>query len=198
MQSKYIRLTIIITAFLFVIQITNSKPVLAHKGHAGPTKVLMEEGDAMKTMLPEGGKIVKRKEALKKEKYKEAVKRWGYSPDEGVYSYFISKDKAGNFSGALFIRDIEYKHGSIGLAVGYNKTGEITDIKILSCSEKYLTELNENIRSNGFLDNFLDLKTDDVISKGKTYDKEPKEDLKYIFAKEIEGTAILLKLFQGK
>ena len=59
MQSKYLRLTIIMIAFLFAIQITNSKPVFAHKGHAGPTKVLMEEDDAMKTMLPEGGTIVK-------------------------------------------------------------------------------------------------------------------------------------------
>lgn len=198
MQNRYLRLSLITIAFLFALQIINSKAVLAHKGHAGPTKILMQESDALKTMLPEGGKIVKRKEALKKEKYNEALKRWGYSPDEGIYTYFISKDTEGNISGTLFIQSVEYKHGNIEIAVGYNKTGQITDIKVLSCSEKYLKEVTENIQSGGFIEGFVHLKTDDVISKGKTYEKEDRESLKYIIAQKIEGTAILLKLFQEK
>lgn len=198
MQNKYLRLYVITIAFLFALQIINSKTVLAHKGHAGPARILMEESEALKTMLPEGGKIVKRKEAIKKGQYKEALKRWGYSPDEGVYTYFISKDKEGNISGALFIQSVEYKHGSIEFAVGYNKTGQITDIKVLSFPEKYLKEVTEDIQSGGFIEGFVHLKTDEVISKGKTYEKEDHEDLKYIIAKEIEGTAVLLKLFQGK
>lgn len=197
MQNKYLRFSIITIVFLFALQIINSKTVLAHKGHAGPAKILMEESDALKTMLPEGGKVVKRKEALKKEKYNEALKRWGYSPDEGVYTYFISKDQEGNISGALFIQSVEYKHGNIELAVAYNKAGEVTDIKLLSFSEKYLKEITETIQG-GFLEGFVHLKTDEVISKGKTYEKEGQESMKSIIAKEIEGTAVLLKLFQGK
>lgn len=197
MQKKYLSWPFIIV-LLFAFHFITINPVLAHKGHAGTTKVLMKEGDALKTMLPGGGKVVKRKEAFKKEKYTEAIKRWGYSPDEGVYTYFISKDKEGNLSGTLFIQTVEYKHGNIELAIAYNKAGEVTDVKLLSFSEKYLKEVTENILSNGLLDNFLHLKTDEVISKGKTYEKEPKESLKYIIAQEIGGTAVLLKLFQEK
>ncbi|MBI5193376.1 MAG: hypothetical protein HZA08_08060 [Nitrospirae bacterium] len=188
----------LITVLLFGCYLLNTTNAFAHKGHAGPTKVFMEEKEALKTMLPKDDKIVKRKELLKKEQVKDAVKRWGYSPDEGVYTYFISKDKEGNFSGALFIREFEYKHGNINIAIGYNKIGEVTVIKVISCSEKHLKELTENIESNGFLYNFSHLKIDEVISKGKSYENESKETLKYIIAKEIEGTAILFKLFQGK
>lgn len=198
MHKRFLKILFLMTVFLCAGYLLNSKAAFAHKGHAGPTRTLMQESDALKTMLPEGGKIVKRKEALKKEKYNEALKRWGYSPDEGIYTYFISKDKEGNISGALFIQSVEYKHGNIEIAVGYNKTGQITDIKVLSCSEKYLKEVTENIQSGGFIEGFVHLKTDDVISKGKTYEKENRESLKYIIAQKIEGTAILLKLFQEK
>lgn len=198
MHKRSLKILFLMTVFLFAGYLLNSKAAFAHKGHAGPIRTLMQESDALKTMLPEGGKIVKRKEALKKEKYNEALKRWGYSPDEGIYTYFISKDKEGNISGTLFIQSVEYKHGNIEIAVGYNKTGQITDIKVLSCSEKYLKEVTEDIQSGGFIEGFVHLKTDEVISKGKTYEKENRESLKYILAKEIEGTAILLKLFQEK
>ncbi|MCC6545387.1 MAG: hypothetical protein IT392_12970 [Nitrospirae bacterium] len=148
-------------------------------------------------MLPEGGKIVKRKEVLKKEKYNEAVKRWGYSPPEGVYTYYISKGKGGDLLGTLFIQTMEYKHGDVELAVAYDKEGSISGITILSCPEKFVKEVTENIQASGFLDKFSHLKTDDAIVRVKGYDKEPQESIQYIIAKGIEGTAILLKLFQG-
>lgn len=198
LYKKILSRLFLIAVLLFAGRLLNSPTAFAHQGHEGPKKVLIKENDAIKTMLPEGGKIVKRKEVLKKDKSNEALKRWGYSPDEGIYSYYISKDKEGTLTGALFIQTVEYKHGSIEIAVGYDKTGQLTDIKILSFSEKYLKEVTENILSNSFLDNFSHLKTDEVIAKGKVYEKEPKETLKYLLAKEIEGTAILLKLFQGK
>lgn len=198
MYKIFLKRFLLITVILLTVCFLNNPIAFAHKGHSGPTKVFMEEKEALKTMLPKSDKVVKRKELLKKEQVKDAVKRWGYSPDEGVYTYFISKDKDGNFSGALFIREIEYKHGNINIAIGYNKIGEVTVIKVISCPEKYLQELTENIELNGFLYNFSHLKIDEVILKGKSYENEPKETLKYLIAKEIEGTAILFKLFQGK
>ena len=203
MYKKILSRLFLIAVLLFAVRLLNSPTAFAHQGHEGPKKVLIKENDAIKTMLPEGGKIVRRKEALKKDQYNTALKRWGYSPEEGVYSYFISKDKGGTLTGALFIQTVEYKHGRIEIAVGYDKTGQLTDIKILSFSEKYLKEVTEDILTNGFLDNFSHLKTNEVILKGKSYENEPKEALKSIIAKEIKGTAILfnlflVKLFQGK
>ena len=187
----------IIASFLLVFLLINCDAALAHKGHAGPPKIFMDEEEALKTMLPEGGKVVRRKEELKKEKYNEAVKQWGYSPDAGIYSYFISKGKEGELSGVLFIRSVEYKHGGIGLAVSYDRKGELTGLKILSSPEKYVEEIKENIQSNGFLDKFLHLTTEKVIALGKSFNQEPSESLQHIFAGEIGGTAILLKIFQG-
>ena len=197
MQRRYMFWSAIIAVLLFSTQIISVKVAYAHKGHGGPVKIFMKESDALKTMLPEGGKILKRKEILNKEKYNEAVKQWGYSPPEWVYTYYISKGTGGDLSGALFIQYIEYKHGSIELAIGYTKDGHISDIKILSCPEQYLNELTGDIQSGGFLDGFLHLKTDDVITRAKDYDKEPAENMRHIIAKEIGGTAILLKIFQG-
>lgn len=196
MQKRYIYCVIIFATFLFAFQAMRSEVVFAHKGHAGPTKIFMSEREALKTMLPAGGKIVKRKEMLKKEKYNEAVKRWGYSPPEGVYTYYISKGKGGDLLGALFIQTMEYKHGDVELAVAYDKDGHVTGIKILSCPEKFVKEV-ENIHAEGFLDKFSHLQTDDVISRAKAYNKEPEEGIQYLIAREIKGTAILLKIFQN-
>ncbi len=197
MQRRYLYRSILIVALLVATQLISIEVAQAHRGHGGPAKVFMTESDAFKTMLPEGGKILKRKEALKKENHDEAVKRWGYSPAEGVYPYYISKGKNEELSGALFIQSVEYKHGSINLAVGYNKDGHISDIKILSCQEIYVKELTEDIQGSGFLDGFLHLKTDEVITRAKDSDKEPVESMRHVIAKEIGGTAILLKIFQG-
>lgn len=197
MQKRYFYWSIIVSTFLLAAQVMRSEVVLAHQGHAGPTKIFMNEREALKTMLPEGGKIVKRKEVLKKEKYKEAVKRWGYSPAEGVYSYYISKGKGGELLGVLFIQSMEYKHGNVELAVAYDKEGRITGITILSCPEKFVKEVTENIQEEGFLDKFVHLKTDEAIVRAKDYDKESPEGIRYLVAKEVKGTAILLKLFQG-
>ena len=197
MQRRHLYWPILTTALLFGAQLISIEVAQAHRGHGGPAKVVMTESDALKTMLPTGDKILKRKEALKKEKYEEAVKQWGYSPSEGVYPYYISKGKNEELSGALFIQSFEYKHGSISLAVGYDKGGHVSDIKILSCPEKYVKELTEDVQSSGFLDGFLHLKTDEVITKAKAYDKESAESMRHLIAKDIGGTAILLKIFQG-
>ncbi len=197
MRKGYLSWAFIIAPFLIAAHLLNIDIALAHKGHVGPPKVFMEESEALKTMLPEGGKVVKRKEVLKKEKYNEAIKKWGYSPDAGVHAYYISKGKNGDLLGALFIRSVEYRHGEIVLAVGYDRSGHVSGLKILSCPAKYVKEITENILNSGFLDNFLHLKTNDVATTGKNYGKEPEEGLRHIIAKEIEGTAILLKIFQG-
>lgn len=197
MHKKYFHAVFIIAIFIFTLHLVGNGVAFAHRGHDGPKKVFLEEGEAIKTMLPEGGKIIKRKEMLKKGKYNEALKRWGYSPEEGVYTYYISKDKAGNVSGALFIRSIEYKHGEVNIAISYDNSGQTKDIKILSCPEKYVKDITENIQANGLLESFLHLKTDDVISKSKYLDKESEENIQSLIVREIKGSAILIKIFQG-
>ncbi|HBO83566.1 MAG TPA: hypothetical protein DD641_00970 [Deltaproteobacteria bacterium] len=196
MQNKYFHMVFIIATFIFTLHLVSTGVALAHREHGGPKKVFLEEGEALKTMLPEGGKIIKRKEILKKWKYNEALKKWGYSPKEGVYTYFISKDKEGKLLGILFIRSIEYKHGEIELAIGYDSNGHTKDIKILSCPAKYEKDITDNIITNGFLENFLHLKTDNIIAKSKEYDKEPEDSIQSLIVKEIKGTAILIRIFQ--
>ena len=197
MQRKYLHKAIIITSFLLTISFISTGAALAHKGHGGPAKIFMQEADALKTMLPKGEKILKRKEVLKKEKVSEAIKQWGYSPSEGAYTYFISKGSSGDLSGLLFIQSIEYKHGSIGLAVGYDKGGHVSDIKILSCPEKYVKELSEQVQDSGFLEGFLHLSTSEVVNKAKNAGKEAPESIRQVIANEIGNTSILLKVFQG-
>ncbi len=197
MQRRCFHKAIIIATLLLIIPLISTGAVLAHKGHGSPAKIFMQEADALKTMLPGEGKILKRKEVLKKEKVSEAIKQWGYSPSEGTYTYFISKGNSGDLLGILFIQAIEYKHGSIGLAVGYDKGGHVSDIKILSCPEKYVKELSEQIQDNGFLEGFLHLTTNEVINKAKDAGKETPESIRQVIANEIRSTSILLKAFQG-
>ena len=197
MQQRYFHKAVIITSFLLIIPLISTGAALAHKGHGGPARIFIEEADGPQTMLPGGDKILKRKEVLKKEKVSEAIKQWGYSPSEGTYTYFISKGNSGDLLGILFIQAIEYKHGSIGLAVGYDKGGHVSNIKILSCPEKHVKELSEQVQDSGFLEGFLHLATSEAINKAKDAGKETPESIRQVIANEIGNTSILLKAFQG-
>lgn len=197
MQRSFFHKAIIIATFLWSIPLISTGTAIAHKGHDGPTKVFLQEADALKTMLPEGEKILKRTERLKKDKVNESVKQWGYSPSEGDYTYFISKGSSGDLLGILFVRTIEYKHGSIGLAVGYDKGGHVSDIKILSCPEKYVKELTEEVQNKRFFEGFLHLSTSEVISRAKDTGRDTPENIRQVIAKEIGNTSILLNAFQG-
>src|SRR3989304_4764650 len=131
-----------------------SVPAFAHEGHAGKQVVFLKKEEALKQMLPAGAKVAQRKERLALEKAEKVKKEFGVKLDDGVYTYYIARDKkSGMAIGAAMITEIEYLHGEVSLAIGIDTKGNVTKAAILSVNEKYLQDLKSSV-GTGYLRQF--------------------------------------------
>ncbi len=143
---------IIITIVSVLSGITaSSGPAMAHEGHAGKQVVLLKKEEALKQMLPAGAKVAQRKERLALEKAEKVKKEFGVKLDDGVYTYYIARDKkSGMVIGAAMITEIEYMHGEVNLAIGIDAKGNVTKAAILSVNEKYVPDMKASV-GTGYL-----------------------------------------------
>ena len=149
---QYIIIITIVSVFSGIIALSGS--VLAHEGHAGKLVVFLKKEEALKQILPGGAKVVQRKEMLDRGKAEKAKKEFGVKLDDGVYTYYIARDKkSGMAIGAAMITEIEYMHGEVSLAIGIDTKGNVTKAAILSVNEKYLQDLKSSV-GTGYLRQF--------------------------------------------
>jgi hypothetical protein len=118
-------------------------PAIAHEGHAGKKQVLLDTKLALKQMLPDGAKIVRRKEVPSK-----AVSDWARQTHgvrlewEGVVNYFVARGReSGELLGTAMVYEFDYRHGKATLAIGMDTNGHVTRAAILSAHGKYVPEL---------------------------------------------------------
>jgi len=154
-SHRTLQYIIIITIVSVLSGITaSSGPAMAHEGHAGKQVVLLKKEEALKQMLPAGAKVAQRKERLALEKAEKVKKEFGVKLDDGVYTYYIARDKkSGMAIGAAMITEIEYLHGEVSLAIGIDTKGNVTKAAILSVNEKYLQDLKSSV-GTGYLRQF--------------------------------------------
>ena len=149
---QYIIIITIVSVLSGIIALSGS--VLAHEGHAGKLVVFLKKEEALKQILPGGAKVVQRKEMLDRGKAEKAKKEFGVKLDDGVYTYYIARDKkSGMAIGAAMITEIEYMHGEVSLAIGIDTKGNVTKAAILSVNEKYLQDLKSSV-GTGYLRQF--------------------------------------------
>jgi len=149
---QYIIIITIVSVLSGIIALSGS--VLAHEGHAGKLVVFLKKEEALKQILPGGAKVVQRKEMLDRGKAEKAKKEFGVKLDDGVYTYYIARDKkSGMAIGAAMITEIEYLHGEVSLAIGIDTKGNVTKAAILSVNEKYLQDLKSSV-GTGYLRQF--------------------------------------------
>jgi len=175
------------------LSIGMSQNVYAHKGHAGSMINFMKSKAALKEMLPNGAKIVKRKQPLKDDAVEWAEKTYGVELDEKVHSYYLATDKnSGAVLGAAYASKIHYRHGDLKFAVGIDASGRITQAAILGVNEKYVVDFDGNV-GTGLISDYAGLtlkaliaKTDELASS----DKATRE-----FAAAVRDAAVLLVTF---
>ncbi len=146
---QHIMFITIITFFSGITVLSGS--ALAHEGHAGKLVVFLKKEEALKQILPGGAKVVQRKEMLDKGKAEKAKKDFGVKLDDGVYTYYIARDKtSGATTGAAIVIEVAYMHGEVNLAIGIDTKGNVTKAAILSVHEKYVPDIKASV-GTGYL-----------------------------------------------
>lgn len=126
-------------------------PAPAHEGHAGPEIEFLAAQEALKAMLPEGAKITRRKEKLDADDAAWARDHLGVAVAEGVYTYYLARDpETGAVRGTAMVRELEYEHGDVTLAVGLDADGRVTRAAVLSTNRKYVADFKGDVGA-GFL-----------------------------------------------
>lgn len=114
---------------------------LAHAGHSGKMLTFLDTRLALKQMLPDGAKVVRRKEALS-----DATAGWvkdtlGVTVDADLYTFYLAKAADGTAAGLAMEVDFPYGHGMVDLALGIDPQGHVTQAAVLGIHEKFLPEL---------------------------------------------------------
>ncbi len=170
-----------------------SQDVHAHKGHAGPAITFLDNKTALKAMLPNGAKIVKRKQPLKKEAVDWAQKTYGIALDDGLYSYYLASDKQNNtILGAAYVGKVSYRHGDLKFALGINADQRITEVAILGINEKYIVDFDGNV-GTGLIADYAGLTLKELITKTEALSSSDKATRE--FAAAIRDMAVLLAAF---
>ena len=165
----------------------------AHKGHAGPMVTFMKNKAALKAMLPNGAKIVKRKQPLKEDAVEWAEKTYDVELDDQIYSYYLATDKkSGKLLGAAYVTQVHYRHGDLKIAVGIDADNHLTQTAILGINEKYVVDFDGNV-GTGLIKDYAGLSVKALIAKAgelASSDKATRE-----FAAAVRDAAVLLSAF---
>ncbi len=168
--------------------------VEAHKGHASPMVTFMETKAALKTMLPNGAKIVKRKQPLKEGAVEWAEKTYGVELKDEIYSYYLATDKSSDaILGAAYVTQVHYRHGDLKIAVGIDAEHRITQAAILGINEKYVVDFDGNV-GTGLISDYAGLSVKELIAKADelaSADKPTRD-----FAAAVRDAALVLLALQ--
>lgn len=186
-------LAYLLAPLLTVVTFGISLNVQAHKGHAGPNVEFIKKKAALKSMLPTGSKIVKRKQPLKKGGVAWAEKTYGVELDDKLYSYYLATDKESKaVTGAAYVGKVNYRHGDLKFAVGIDANNQITEAAILGVNEKYVVDFDGNV-GTGLIADYAGLSLKALVARADelaSSDKATRE-----FAAAIRDAAVLLAAF---
>jgi len=169
---------------------------LAHKGHAGPMVTFVETQAALKAMLPEGAKIFQRKERLAAEGAGWAKDTLGVSVEAGVYAYYLARDRdSGKVLGAAMVREADYEHAEVMLAVGVDADGRVTRAALLGTNEQFVPEFQDGV-GTGFLKDLAGATAADLKAGA---DEAPKDNeaRRFVLGQLKDMAALLAALMHG-
>ncbi len=171
-------------------------PATAHEGHAGPMKTVLEDKAALKAMLPEGAKVAKRKQGLDQDSVKWAAEFYGVDLDEGIYTYYLARDKtSGKVLGAAITADADYRHGKVRIAIGIDGAQHVTRAAVLGVNEKYLQDI-ESSSGTGYIERYAGVSLAEFTDAAN--EQLSKHDAGQIVAQLLRNSGVLLETLLRK
>jgi hypothetical protein len=169
---------------------------LAHKGHAGPMIDFMKTSDALKAMLPEGAKITRRKEPLPAAGAAWAKSALGVELKDGVYVFYLARDpKSGAALGGAMVREADYEHADVNLAVGVDASGKVTRAAVLGTNQMYVPEFETGV-GKGFLKDLEGTTPKDLAEK-RAQTPEDNEARRFVLDQLRDMAALLATFLHG-
>lgn len=167
---------------------------LAHKGHAGSMVNFLTTNAALKGVLPEGAKVVKRKEPLDEAAATTVKKDFGVEPDTGLYTYYLARDReSGQTLGMAIVTSVSYRHGDISVVVGLDSDLRVTQAALQGINEKYIVDFEHSV-GKGFIPDYSGLSVKELIAKADelaSADKPTRD-----FAAAVRDAALVLLALQ--
>lgn len=110
--------------------------ISAAVAHITPSVVLVSDRDAVVQFLAGAQKFFVREVRLSPAERQVIRSRWGWSPDETLYRFYLGRDAQGRLvATALFLTEFTI-HGPVRVAVGLGPNGEITGASVVELTEE--------------------------------------------------------------
>lgn len=193
-SQKILRFRIITLLALLVTVLTFSPQIAdAHKGHAGPMITFMKKKAVLKAMLPEGARLVKRKQPLSGAAATWAKETFAVELETDRHSYYLASDKKSKaVMGAAYIVKVGYRHGDIKMAVGIDDHQHVTQVAIMGVSEKYVVDFDGNV-GTGLISEYAGLSLKELVAKAESLAQSDKATREFALA--VRDAAVLLEAF---
>jgi FMN-binding protein len=124
-----VRLILVVLGLMFV-----SGPVSAVK--------YMSIGQAVKTFIPKGAKIMKASKALTPEQKKRLIQDYGWTPKKDKFVFYVGRDTGGNALAYVIIVSEIFNTCFHKYAIGMKTDGEVIDAVVVELSCPRATPIN--------------------------------------------------------
>lgn len=192
---KYSSCVLVMTMAVALITAVGAwpQPVHAHEGHAGSVITYMSHKKLLRSMLPEGAKIVKRKEKLSDSASEWAEQRFAVDLDTQVYTYYLARDKASQaVLGGALSRTFDYRHGKVELVIGLDDQYRVTKAALNAISEKYTVDFEGTV-GTGYLTAYDGKSIGELAAEAQHLSAADKPT--HFIASKLSETAALLAAF---
>jgi len=161
----------------------------AHKDHAGSMTNFIKKNELLRTLLPSGARLVKRKEALSLAAIGWARDALGVDLDNEVHTYYRANDRtSGHVLGGAIIMKYAYRHGDVILAVGIDADQKVTGVAIQGISDKYIPDFKATF-GVGLLAGFDGLSVKDLVNRSAT--TAPDKPSRFLNSKLAEAAVMI-------
>ena len=136
----------LLLALMTLPQLGQVPDARAHEGHAGSPTVFLATKLALKGMLPDGARIVRRKQHPSDSQMAWAASTHDATLGGHLVTYYLARDRDTEASlAAAMVKEVIYRHGKVTLGLGLDAEGRVTRAAVLRIHGKYVSDLKKSL-----------------------------------------------------
>lgn len=126
------------------------------QAHITPPVVYLSDREAVLRMTTGAKKHFVREVKLTPEEQRAIASRWGWTPDDPFYRFYLGRDANGRIVSAVTFLTEFTIHGPMRVAVALGPDGNVRDARIIEVTEE-ISNWAHLLRTGGFLQQFVGL-----------------------------------------